>query len=277
MPHPHAAQAPNPPRSPTLQRSHPTSTRSSSPFIGPRRSGTRLSSRRAPSRRTGCVASHRAVAYPNRARQADSDGKRRQYAIHSHPKIHDDVLSPQQIEDAIVVLSPRENEDTLRTEDIVATINQHGAEVRTAYLRALATYPDSQPCRRSPSSGSRACNTTPANSLTFRRSFKPHTPLAPTAASTSRTQSAMSRSGSASGASTLPRGARTSGCGQGGAGCARTDVPDVHTGTSMPVPARWAGTISRTDWTTVGGGTYEPLTHPGPLLIALPLYVYLAG
>lgn len=52
-----------------------------------------------------------------------------QYAIHSHPKIHEDVLSPEQIDNAIVALSPREGEDCLRTEDIIDVIGKHGDEV----------------------------------------------------------------------------------------------------------------------------------------------------
>lgn len=52
-----------------------------------------------------------------------------QYAIHSHPKIHEDILSPEQIGNAIVALSPREGEDCLRTEDILKVIEEHGDEV----------------------------------------------------------------------------------------------------------------------------------------------------
>lgn len=52
-----------------------------------------------------------------------------QYAVHSHPKLHEDVLSVEQIEDAIVPLSPRPGEETLRTEDILSTLDKYGDSV----------------------------------------------------------------------------------------------------------------------------------------------------
>lgn len=55
-----------------------------------------------------------------------------QYAIHSHPKIHEEVLSQEQIDNAVIALEPREGEDILRTEDIVASIQKYGDEVSRA-------------------------------------------------------------------------------------------------------------------------------------------------
>lgn len=64
-----------------------------------------------------------------------------QYAIHSHPKLHEDVLSPEQIEDAVVPLTPRAGEETLQTEDILATLEKHRDEVGSAH-RALFPAPE---------------------------------------------------------------------------------------------------------------------------------------
>ena len=54
--------------------------------------------------------------------------------MHSHPKLHEDVLSPEQIESAILAITPREGEDILRTEDIIDRIDQEGDEVSGAKL-----------------------------------------------------------------------------------------------------------------------------------------------
>lgn len=55
-----------------------------------------------------------------------------QYAIHSHPKLHEGTLSSEQIDNAVVALEPRQGEEVLRTEDILATIEKYGDEVSTA-------------------------------------------------------------------------------------------------------------------------------------------------
>jgi kynureninase len=54
--------------------------------------------------------------------------------VHSHPKLHEDVLSPEQIENAIIAIGPREGEDVLRTEDIIDRIDQEGDEVSLTKL-----------------------------------------------------------------------------------------------------------------------------------------------
>lgn len=51
------------------------------------------------------------------------------YAVHSHPRLHDKVLSQDQIDNAIIALSPREGEDTLRTEDIIQVLEDNKDEV----------------------------------------------------------------------------------------------------------------------------------------------------
>lgn len=52
-----------------------------------------------------------------------------QYAVHSHPKLHENTLSPEQIENAIIPLSPREGEETLRTEDILRVLEENSSTV----------------------------------------------------------------------------------------------------------------------------------------------------
>lgn len=52
-----------------------------------------------------------------------------QYAVHSHPRLWDAVLSKEQIDNAIIPLEPREGEETLRTEDILKTLDEHKDEV----------------------------------------------------------------------------------------------------------------------------------------------------
>lgn len=52
--------------------------------------------------------------------------------MHSHPKLHDAVLSQQQIDEAIIPLSPREGEDTLRTEDILKVLEENRESVSEA-------------------------------------------------------------------------------------------------------------------------------------------------
>lgn len=57
-----------------------------------------------------------------------------QYAAHSHPRLHDVVLSPDQINEAIIPLKPRDGEETLRTEDILKVIEDNKDEVGSASL-----------------------------------------------------------------------------------------------------------------------------------------------
>lgn len=62
------------------------------------------------------------------------------YAIHSHPKLHDAVLSRSQIEDGVIALSPREGEDTLRTEDIVKVIEDNADTIALVWLPLVQYY-----------------------------------------------------------------------------------------------------------------------------------------
>jgi kynureninase len=52
-----------------------------------------------------------------------------QYAVHSHPAIHSDILSKAQIDNAVIAISPRKDEYHLREEDILAKITEGGDEV----------------------------------------------------------------------------------------------------------------------------------------------------
>jgi kynureninase len=58
-----------------------------------------------------------------------------QYAFESQTKLHG--LNPN---DAIIEVSPREGEHTIRTEDIVAVINEHGATVATVLFSGVNYY-----------------------------------------------------------------------------------------------------------------------------------------
>nr|ODO02537.1 kynureninase [Cryptococcus depauperatus CBS 7855] len=62
------------------------------------------------------------------------------YAVHSHPPLHDKVLSPEQIENAIIVLSPREGEEILRTEDILAVIEENRETIAVVLLPLVQYY-----------------------------------------------------------------------------------------------------------------------------------------
>jgi hypothetical protein len=126
-----------------------------------------------------------------------------QYAVHSHPKLHDAVLSPQQIDEAIIPLSPRQGEDTLRTEDILKVLQEN---------RETVSEEPSSPAEfcRSPSSGSHWCNTTLASCWTSPLSQPSRTRLARSSASTWRMGSGTSSAGSTSGMWTLRCGALTS-------------------------------------------------------------------
>lgn len=62
-----------------------------------------------------------------------------QYAVHSHPQLHSAILSPEQIRDAIIPLSPRAGEETLWTEDILATLESHRDEVCSLDQTILST------------------------------------------------------------------------------------------------------------------------------------------
>ncbi|WVQ97101.1 kynureninase [Kwoniella sp. CBS 9459] len=62
------------------------------------------------------------------------------YAVHSHPKLHDAVLSPQQIDDAIIPLSPRDGEDTIRTEDILQVLEENKDTIAIVWLPLIQYY-----------------------------------------------------------------------------------------------------------------------------------------
>ncbi|KAJ9102951.1 hypothetical protein QFC19_004507 [Naganishia cerealis] len=62
------------------------------------------------------------------------------YAIHSHPKLHEDILSPEQIDNAVVALTPRDGEETLHTEDILASIQKYGDEIAVVWLSGVQYY-----------------------------------------------------------------------------------------------------------------------------------------
>jgi hypothetical protein len=64
---------------------------------------------------------------------ADNHSYTLQYAIHSHPKLHEEALSQEQIDNAVVAFEPREGEETLRTEDILSTIEKYGDEVSDGF------------------------------------------------------------------------------------------------------------------------------------------------
>ncbi|WVR05729.1 kynureninase [Kwoniella sp. DSM 27419] len=62
------------------------------------------------------------------------------YAVHSHPRLHDAVLSPEQMDNAIIGLSPREGEDTLRTEDIIKVIEENKDSIAIVWLPLIQYY-----------------------------------------------------------------------------------------------------------------------------------------
>jgi kynureninase len=63
-----------------------------------------------------------------------------QYAIHSHPPLHNDILTSEQIDNAIVPLSLREGEDHLRTSDILQTLTELGDEVAVVWIGGVQYY-----------------------------------------------------------------------------------------------------------------------------------------
>lgn len=63
-----------------------------------------------------------------------------QYAVHSHPPLHNDILSPSQIASAIVPLTPREGEDHLRTSDVLDKLTELGDEVAVVWIGAVQYY-----------------------------------------------------------------------------------------------------------------------------------------
>ena len=63
-----------------------------------------------------------------------------QYAIHSHPPLHAATLTPSQIEDAIVPLTPREGEDHLRTSDVLAKLDELGDTVAVVWIGCVQYY-----------------------------------------------------------------------------------------------------------------------------------------
>ncbi|KAK4688435.1 kynureninase, partial [Tremellales sp. Uapishka_1] len=62
------------------------------------------------------------------------------YAIHSHPALHAATLSPAQIENAIIPLTPRDGEDTLRTEDILRVLEENRDEIAIVWLPLVQYY-----------------------------------------------------------------------------------------------------------------------------------------
>ncbi|KAI9635268.1 pyridoxal phosphate-dependent transferase [Dioszegia hungarica] len=62
------------------------------------------------------------------------------YAVHSHPRLHDAVLSPEQIEEAIIPLKPREGEETLCTEDILKVIEENKDTIAIVWLPLVQYY-----------------------------------------------------------------------------------------------------------------------------------------
>ncbi|RXK42510.1 kynureninase [Tremella mesenterica] len=62
------------------------------------------------------------------------------YAVHSHPRLHDAILSEEQIQSSIIPLSPRPGEVTLRTSDILSTIEKHKDEIAVVWLPLVQYY-----------------------------------------------------------------------------------------------------------------------------------------
>ncbi|ORY23197.1 kynureninase [Naematelia encephala] len=62
------------------------------------------------------------------------------YAVHSHPQLHDAILSQEQIDNAIIPLSPRPGEDTLRTEDIIAVLEENQDTIAIVWLPLVQYY-----------------------------------------------------------------------------------------------------------------------------------------
>lgn len=62
------------------------------------------------------------------------------YAAHSHPNLHSDILSKEQIDNAIIALEPRQGEDTFRTEDILKVIEENGDEIALVWLPIVQYY-----------------------------------------------------------------------------------------------------------------------------------------
>lgn len=50
------------------------------------------------------------------------------------------MLSPEQVDNAVIALEPREGEDTLRTEDILNTLEQHRDEIALVWLPLVQYY-----------------------------------------------------------------------------------------------------------------------------------------
>ncbi|KAK8865826.1 kynureninase [Kwoniella newhampshirensis] len=62
------------------------------------------------------------------------------YAIHSHPQLHDKILSPEQIKEAVIGLEPREGEETLRTEDILKVLDDNKDTIAIVWLPLVQYY-----------------------------------------------------------------------------------------------------------------------------------------
>lgn len=53
--------------------------------------------------------------------------------MHSHPRLHDQVLSKEHMDNAIIPLSPRKGEVTLRTEDILKVLDENKDQVSSSF------------------------------------------------------------------------------------------------------------------------------------------------
>ncbi|KIS01450.1 kynureninase [Cryptococcus deuterogattii 2001/935-1] len=62
------------------------------------------------------------------------------YAVHSHPRLHDEVLSTEQIDNAIIALVPRKGEDILRTEDILKVVDDNKDSIAIVWLPLVQYY-----------------------------------------------------------------------------------------------------------------------------------------
>ena len=109
------------------------------------------------------------------------------FAAHSHPNLHAATLSKDQIANAVIALEPREGEETLRTEDILAVLDENKDEVGLELYRVTPSTTDTARLR---SCGCRLSSTTAASCLTPPPSPRRRTRLARSWASTWRTASA---------------------------------------------------------------------------------------
>ncbi|WWC86057.1 kynureninase [Kwoniella dendrophila CBS 6074] len=62
------------------------------------------------------------------------------YAVHSHPKLHENTLNKEQIDNAIIGLEPRKGEDHLRTEDILKVLEDNKDTISIVWLPLVQYY-----------------------------------------------------------------------------------------------------------------------------------------